>query len=44
VGTANGSWYREIGQGTGPGPALNMASSSNAYPVKRATTTSNRKS
>jgi tungstate transport system substrate-binding protein len=29
VGTAKGSWYREIGQGMGP--ALNMASSSNAY-------------
>jgi tungstate transport system substrate-binding protein len=29
VGPAKGSWYREIGQGMGP--ALNMASSSNAY-------------
>jgi tungstate transport system substrate-binding protein len=29
VGATNGSWYREIGQGMGP--ALNMASSSNAY-------------
>jgi tungstate transport system substrate-binding protein len=29
VGTAKGDWYREIGQGMGP--ALNMASSSNAY-------------
>jgi tungstate transport system substrate-binding protein len=29
VGTAKSSWYREIGQGMGP--ALNMASSSNAY-------------
>jgi tungstate transport system substrate-binding protein len=28
-GPAKGSWYREIGQGMGP--ALNMASSSNAY-------------
>ena len=29
IGTAKGGWYREIGQGMGP--ALNMASSSNAY-------------
>jgi tungstate transport system substrate-binding protein len=29
VATARGEWYREIGQGMGP--ALNMASSSNAY-------------
>ena len=29
IATAKGSWYREIGQGMGP--ALNMASSSNAY-------------
>lgn len=29
VGAAKGGWYREIGQGMGP--ALNMASSSNAY-------------
>jgi tungstate transport system substrate-binding protein len=29
VGGAKGGWYREIGQGMGP--ALNMASSSNAY-------------
>jgi tungstate transport system substrate-binding protein len=29
VGDAKGGWYREIGQGMGP--ALNMASSSNAY-------------
>ena len=29
LGPAKGSWYREIGQGMGP--ALNMASSSNAY-------------
>jgi tungstate transport system substrate-binding protein len=29
VGTGKGGWYREIGQGMGP--ALNMASSSNAY-------------
>jgi tungstate transport system substrate-binding protein len=29
VGAAKGDWYREIGQGMGP--ALNMASSSNAY-------------
>jgi tungstate transport system substrate-binding protein len=29
LGTAKGDWYREIGQGMGP--ALNMASSSNAY-------------
>jgi tungstate transport system substrate-binding protein len=29
IGTAKGVWYREIGQGMGP--ALNMASSSNAY-------------
>jgi tungstate transport system substrate-binding protein len=29
IGNAKGGWYREIGQGMGP--ALNMASSSNAY-------------
>ena len=29
IGPAKGSWYREIGQGMGP--ALNMASSANAY-------------
>ena len=29
IGDAKGGWYREIGQGMGP--ALNMASSSNAY-------------
>ncbi|WOH79823.1 substrate-binding domain-containing protein [Bradyrhizobium sp. BEA-2-5] len=29
LGSAKGQWYREIGQGMGP--ALNMASSSNAY-------------
>ena len=29
LGSAKGDWYREIGQGMGP--ALNMASSSNAY-------------
>ncbi|MGY4502995.1 tungstate transport system substrate-binding protein [Bradyrhizobium sp. GM24.11] len=29
IATGKGSWYREIGQGMGP--ALNMASSSNAY-------------
>jgi tungstate transport system substrate-binding protein len=29
LGTAKGDWYREIGQGMGP--ALNMASSTNAY-------------
>ena len=29
IASAKGSWYRDIGQGMGP--ALNMASSSNAY-------------